>query len=478
MKIAMFFAITLISLSTFSQVERFDLIPTNEVEREERLKFKEEKNSYFKWESINERNFLDLDKWKQHIALADKEPRWRRNLAERNLRELIGRVIDCVGDCRLFKSLGFNKLRYRSAIREGDEVINFDDSYLWIFMIDGTLVRISPNSSVSFKEINIGEDANFLHARVNYGNVLWQNRLPHNYKPRESKETDALFLPLSMYEANPAFKKLNYKEEDLYAFLVENNEGLKKYKKLNQLIKENNEKIYKKPTYNYLVFPNGNLFGKNIILEAVALNTNETYIKKRVPTWQGMNVEKEIDSFLKLTFRGFNNVEKMDIGDDQWISIDPKGRSANSFIPPKSLGVSEFLTSNIPSILIAREIFYQQYSSFAHNETSKDRLATINGYRLWTSMENGELKKRVDFLNEYTRRVETSNLLTAEQFKKKLLERGESVDDSEYSIRFVNRAISYYLISKDSDKVISDSNNEVLNSTQKSFWKRINAVRK
>ena len=472
----------MLSSSLFAQGKRYDLVPTNEIEREERLVFKDQKNSYFKWESIDEKNFLDIDKWKQHIALADKEPQWRRNLAERNLKELMGRVIDCVGDCRLFKSLGFNKLRYRSAISEGDEIITYDDSYLWIFLLDGTLVRVSPNSSISFKEINIGTDANFLHARVNYGNILWQNRLPYEYEINDSKETDSLFLPLTMYEANPKFEKLSYDESDLFGFLTENNLANEKYTKLNKLISGNNKRIVKKPTYNYIVFPNGNLYGKNISTEVISLNTSYTYLKKRLPQMQGM-IKKEVDfveldTFLTFSFRGFQNYDKFSVDEGQWYKVDQKGRSISPFIPPKVFGISEFVTSNIPSILIAREIFFDKYSEFVHREESKDTLAIKHGYRLWTSIEDGELGKRVDFLNEYTRRIETSNLTAANKFKNSLLERGERINDSEYSIRFINKAISHYFISKESDKVASDTSNEVLNSTQKSFWKRINAVRK
>jgi hypothetical protein len=110
-------------------------------------------------------------------------------------------------------------------------------------------------------------------------------------------------------------------------------------------------------------------------------------------------------------------------------------------------------------------------------------LAETYGYRLWGELggvKDQDLAKRVRFLHEYTRRIETTNLVVAEQFFKKLVRRGDKWSPKQFDFRFYRRALQKFMIYKDSDKLIS-SDREVLNSTKKPFleedtWNSINTV--
>src|SRR5690606_11019760 len=135
-------------------------------------------------------------------ALKDLEPEWRRNLRQRGLAEDSGRSLECVGDCKLYRGDGAAQLRLRSRVIEGDELETGADSDAGLFLMDGSMVRVSPNTSVTFKAINISEKAVFHHARLNYGHALWISRQKEKFPENGLKETDALFLPLNFFGAN------------------------------------------------------------------------------------------------------------------------------------------------------------------------------------------------------------------------------------------------------------------------------------
>ena len=172
-----------------------------------------------RWESLEPSDWLNFDYWKKASKLKDEVQKWETILQEKRLREIMGRVVECVGDCRLFRGRGFNSTNYRSSIREGDELITLGDSYAWIFLMDGTLVRVSPDTSVTFKEFNVGKKEFFVHIRVNSGNVVYMNRSRSPLKEVTDRETDQIFLPLEFYEANPISGTVEVNEDNLFALL-------------------------------------------------------------------------------------------------------------------------------------------------------------------------------------------------------------------------------------------------------------------
>jgi hypothetical protein len=141
---------------------------------------------------------------------------------------------------------------------------------------------------------------------------------------------------------------------------------------------------------------------------------------------------------------------------------------------------AELLVSRIPSLTLAREYFFKDYAEILYRE-NYDRLilAKIDGYRLWGSLSPDENKKedlylRLEYLKEYFRRIETTNLQVAERFTERLKERGENSSKMVYGSYFFERALEYYYTYRPySDKL--DSKVE-LNSTKKLIWKRIHGV--
>lgn len=464
--------------------ERFENWDDNSVRlfmeeaKQRELKFKGQKNSLIKWKTTNPIEWMDLSLWKKQSLLKDKYPDWKTKLKERSLREKVGFVMDCFGDCRLYRGVGFAKVQYKSTVYEGDDIVTLGDSYIWIFMLDGTLIRLAPNSSITFKELNIGIKSNFLHARLNSGNILWLNRHEHLLKPNNTKETDTLFLPLSMFDANPKHQKTQIDEDNLFALIGEQNITTGKYKRLNKWIKENNDWTNKKPTYSFLVMPNGTMFGKDFDMEFIVLLGNESYFKQRKYS-QTKYVTEEKEQDVEFFYRGFENRGTLKPILGQWYKVGEKGRVAEE-IKGEKFTIGEYITRNIPSIFLAREMMLRKYSPvlFKKNITGQE-LAIKSGYRLWGEMDpekKDDLYLRVNFLKEYTRRIETTNLLVAGQFKRKMKKDNVTLDSMTYDRSFYSRAIQNYFIYKDRVRFFS-TDNEILNSTLNPFWKKINGIR-
>ncbi len=436
------------------------------------INYRGEKASLIDWGELEESSFLDLDQWRVGIKVKQNTPRWRRNLQERRLREKVGYVLECVGECRVYRGIGHAKVNFLSTVREGDELQTMDDSYVWVYMLDGTLVRLSPRGSLTFKEFNVGKSTNFMFLRLNAGNTLVWGRHGEKFKPQTIKETDSLFFPLSFSKANPPSREKRLNEENLFDFLEDKNDTIDKYKRLNGLIEQNKSFTRKKTEY-FLVMPNGTVKAEEVSAEFVVLTGNKSFFKLREKKQIGLEGDFQ-EARGTFYHRGFNNTDTREIVAGQWYEVDAKGRYMREKPEPGVLAMGEFVTQNIPTILIARELLFQKYSLFAHEQMNERELAEEHGYRLWGSRENkkSDYQQRLRFLIEYTRRVETTNLLVAEQFKKKLEQKGEKWNSSEYTQDFYRKAMGDFYNYREGASIFSGVK-ESLNSERKPFWKKI-----
>ena len=116
--------------------------------------YKGQERSLVQWRDLDPKIWLDYKAWEVERAYRDQNPQWRIELRDILLSELVGKVVSCIGTCKIYRGKVFVNASYRSKIYEGDEIQTTEDSYAWVFLMDGTLVRIAPKSSISFKEIN------------------------------------------------------------------------------------------------------------------------------------------------------------------------------------------------------------------------------------------------------------------------------------------------------------------------------------
>lgn len=437
------------------------------------------KKSLIKWEEIEPDNWLSFQSWRKARDLKDQYPDWELKVRERRHHALMGRVLDCVGVCRIYKGEDFITANFRNTVYEGDELVTQTDSYLWVYLLDGTLVRLSPDSSVTMKELNIGEEENFIHARLNVGNIVWLSRSKHKHLENNKRETDALFLPLVFHQANPKEEKEDELSEDnLFAALEEDQTNLKQTQRLNQLIEENNKWIEERSTHSFLVMPNGTVFGESVQAEFIVLLGGESFIKQRGLAEQNLSGE-EAPPMLNFYYRGFENNSEYPLKLSQWYQVDARGRSLSEYEAPSLFGMGEFITSRITSIRVAREMLLKRYSKFIYQDLDSSELARDHGHRKWGSLSQKEddLARRLAFLKEHTRRTETSLLLVSSRFKEDIVEeKGELLESMKYSSRFFRKALVHYQRKKELEQVY-DTGEGVLNSTKNPFWKIIHARR-
>ncbi|MGZ3788897.1 MAG: hypothetical protein ACXVLQ_10255 [Bacteriovorax sp.] len=444
--------------------------------------FKDQKQSSTKWGEVDFKTFLSFTDWKNQSDERDLIPEWETIVRERSNREIGGRFFQCVGTCRVDRGQSFFNPSFRTSLYEGDEIQTIGESYAWIFLFDGTMVRLSPESSMTLNEINVGTKENFFNVRINAGNVLWLSRSSALFEEVNTRETDVLFHPLSLYEAQPIPDRKKYREDDLIELVEEKQTVLNQYKNLNQLIEENNKLTKGKPTYAFIVMPNMTLMGYNPSLEIVSLLGGQTFFKKRSPSFLGLSKEAhEEDVFVQM--RGFENKDLTPLESDKWMMMDPQGRSFSQASENLNwLTMGEFITKRIPSLMVARELMLKKYSEFCFREKyDPKKLAVVDGYRLWGKLQSEagskkeDLELRLDFLKEYFRRIETTNLLVSTHFSERLKERGEGLKAMEYGNYFFIKALDKYYSYE--DYTDEKETGEVLNSTTKELWKRMHGIR-
>lgn len=430
--------------------------------------------SLIDWERLDTVQWLDFAEWKDDIALKDQEPEWRRNLRERGLVEDIGRGLECVGDCKLFRGDGAAQLRLRSRVLEGDELVTGENSYAWIFLMDGTMVRVSPNTSVTFKEINISDKAVFHHARLNYGHALWISREQNKFPENGLKETDALFLPLNFFAANIFPEPAEIPQNKYFVDVEKTPATLLQYQRLNQLIEENNKWATGKETILFLVMQNGTVVANSPVLDAIALPGNESFVKNRSSKEMGFTEERQTEATAYM--RGYDNTEANQIETGTWYRFDERGREFAAAEDAKKFSTLEYLTARIPTINVARELMFAELSPFVFNtKMNRLELAKNHGYRLWSGdLKEGEVKQRHDFMLEYARRSETTLLIETEKFNRRMSERGETIATTQWSDAFYLRAIDAYALAPERSRS-QTIEGEVLNSTTKPLWKIMNA---
>lgn len=457
--------------------------------------YKKRSRSLIKWKDIDPYRWLDVQEWIRERQYRDSTPFWEQELRNRNNVELMGRVLGCVGECRIYRGNTFVYASYRSTINEGDDVVTGKSGYIIIYLMDGTLVRLSPQTSMTFKEINFGIEENFLHVRLNEGNAFWLSRQSYKFSETNKAETDVLFLPLRLQEANASTEKKSFFEDDLSAFLSPDTYTLRQYQRLNRLVEENNKFTGKRPTYSFIVMPNGTLYGKNLVMDIYYALNKEAYFylrdeKNIMATFPEDPPEQEEplsfkhdmlnevgdedngDPVLHFMFRGYNNREKKQIEVSKWYKVDSKGREVEEVEKiPLAFKLNQIITRRFPTILVAREIMLKRYTEPIYKRL-EDRwlLARDAGYQLWGKIYRNyegrsasDLEQRVDFLTEYTRRIETTALVALSKVYLTLNEETKANLDPDKRF-YSQRAFAAYL------SRINEVKLKKINATNERYW--------
>ncbi len=401
------------------------------------VRYKGQAKSLIEWNEMDHVKWLDFNYWKQQRQQRDISPDWKIKFRQAQQVELIGRVLKCVGECRLYRGENYVNAQYLSRLKEGDELVTAEDSYAWLVLGDGSIARVSPKTSLTLNEFNLGKSSAFYFVRLNHGHIHWQVRKLGSFKKQNLAETDLLFYPLMQMDANrekfsqDEYRQMNEKQRLLY-FTRKNFGHKSQYEELNSYLVDNDTYLSKVDTKVFMVTPNSSFLVTNAHFDVFYSINSHTHFrfKKYLNGFESKDTRKiSVSAFL----RGYNNTKQEDLVSSEWYEIDSNG----SVIEEKNLervyNSIDLFTKRTPTIHLAREILLKSRFKYLYQAQLQTKdLIVEHGYRLWDddSIDEdyaGETLRRIEFLKEYTRRVETTNLFSLKKvFKSKILDEFDS----------------------------------------------------
>lgn len=415
-------------------------VKAKKVEKDLPNPLKGQPHSLIPWSEIEPEEFLSIRTWLIEREIKDKNPEWKIRLRQDSHQELVGKILQCRGECKVFRGLEGVQVQYLSRILEGDEIRTGKDSLVWIYLMDGSLIRLSPDSSLTLNEIDFSKKSVFLEGRLNSGHIFWSPRFSDDMALDEAPETDSFALPLMLRSANleqferEIYQKQNDLERRREVLALDENAIKNQFTKLNSYRKATQDRVLPQTKF-LLVAPNVSILASNASFDLVHLTNNRSYFKKRTA--------KESEIF-EIMLRGYTESSKTPVLDTAWNLVEGHGRF-HSLVSdvPGSLEILELLTKRIRTIELAREMWFQDFSlPILDVLGNKRQLAEKFGYWLWGE----ELQKREDFLVEYTRRVETTNLSAIEKLTEKLISRGDDPGLQELTEALYTKSLNHYLL--------------------------------
>jgi hypothetical protein len=395
--------------------------------------------SIIPWSTLEPENWLSINTWLSEREIKDQVPDWKIRQRRAEQHELAGKVLQCRGVCSVYRGSNKAQVQHLSRILEGDEIQTEKDSIAWIYMMDGSLMRISPETSISINEFNIGKSEFFVVARLNQGHIFWHPRDKTDMTPEFLPETDSVSLPLMVREANQAyFERQIFNSQDDQLRLnevVELDEVAikKQFEAINQLRSENNSKITIGTRF-MMVSPNATIVSKNAGFDYLYLPGGKGYFKKRTIL--------ENENFV-VQLRGYVSNDERPISNSDWYEVSQNGRGLIALdTVPGVLQVAELLTKRIKTLELSREIWVKDFTVPVLGMLNNPKLmARDHGYSVW----GDEIDRRYSYLSEYTRRIETTNLRSLENLLVKLEDSGEKIS-REISADLYHSSLNHYLL--------------------------------
>ncbi len=380
------------------------LFAQKELKTETSFRFKGQNKSLFPWDKLDPVQFLDFNLWENELRKKEKTKDWSSYVHDKAQNEKVGIIMKCIGSCRLYRGIEYVEGQYRSSILEGDIVHTQKDSLAWVLLIDGSLVRISSHTSVSFNEVNFSKERLFFYVRLNEGHIYWKSYDNKPLKYSKLAETDPVFLPLMIPEAN-----VQKYEREYYQKYKEDRELILKarldkefYNKLiynaaNTMLKEESkEKIVRKETKVLFVSPVATLEMNNPSFHFLYVLGGEGHF------YPEGDVKETHLQLREDTAKTKNKLEA-----NNWYGISSFGREYKKIEQDnRILNMFNLSVKRIPSIILSREILFKGFFHF-FEELSQEKLAQDYGYRYW---DDEDITKHVSFLKHYAQEAEVGNL--------------------------------------------------------------------
>jgi len=376
----------------------------------------------------------DIHRWMVKTEIQVQSPDWLARLRNARQMELVGKILSCSGTCEILRGISSVKGQYLSQILEGDELALAENSTAWVYLIDGSLLRLAAQTTVTFQEVNFAKEEVLLYLKLLKGHVHYLPRSKKEEAVDLGPETDAHSLPLLVEVANLAyFERDIFKNQNSFGHLNEylfydKHSKTHQFDYLNKIRKKNNEKPSIKSTL-MMVTPNMTVTVQEQSFDMMYLLGGKGYFRKKSA------------GPINLSLRGYARTTPYEIMEERWIEVTENGRgfefmsSAN-----KDLELLELLTKRVVSFKIAQEVWYEAFTLpiLNHLHSAKD-LAEKMGYFLWDE----RIGERKVFLDEYTRRLETTHLQSLQNFVSKMEARGEKMEKHSSNVYYQKALDSY-----------------------------------
>lgn len=394
--------------------------------------------SIIPWSTLDPLEWMNVNTWITEREIKDVTPDWKIRLRQAEHKELAGKILQCRGVCSVFRGENSAKVQHLSRLVEGDELNTGKDSVAWVYMMDGTLMRVGPESSVSFHEVNLGKSEFFFLLRLNRGHVFWHPRGKGEVATDFAPETDSFSLPLLVRSANQEFFERGiFQSQDDNGHLrevmdLDENSVKAQMKALNEIKTQNGDLAL--GTRLMIVAPNATLVTRNVSFDFTYQSGGKSYFKKR-----GTQLGEEFS----LHLRGYSMTQSIVVSEETWHEVESNGRSFISMTEaPGTLQILELLTKRIKTMELAREIWLKDFTLPVLGSINEPvQMSRDHGYTLW----GDELDRRFQFLVEYTRRIETTNLRSLENLLTKLENNGEKIN-REISENQYQASLNHYLL--------------------------------
>jgi hypothetical protein len=258
----------------------------------------------------------------------------------------IGQVSAIRGDAFIYRGIGRIALKKNGHFKQGDLIETEENGHVWISLIDGTMIRLSPSSTYSIESFEVSPVNLLFFHRINNGNVSFISRQDKSLSPLSVLETDRIFYPFfDIYELSDFLK---FSNKDKYDARIIQSE---KYRYLN-FLKNNNKHIFNKKKVQHVVStPFLTIDLLKVHIEFVVDWKGRDFIKINQSNEEITYYKKNIDRLEKVSFDNLNT----------WYEVS--SRKIKVVSDSNLAWFGDFVTSDIPSLKVITENFITKNSA-------------------------------------------------------------------------------------------------------------------
>lgn len=352
---------------------------------EDVLSLKKRNPLYFRDKNIKDQ--LSFETWNKRLD--DIEMGALNEISRKdyfNKKLIVGEIIASIGDVRLNREGGRIDGNAK-FIYEGDIIETRISGSCWIALLDGTLFRLSPETSISISEVIFNASFFQSFVRVNKGEIFAINRSRVGENKNNGRFLDLIFL--SVLEPELIEQALRYFDETLFS----------------------TKKIKFRDLLNYLKIYTNDFKFEDWKLKAGHIFYNENMLVNIESGSTHIFVD-EFDSYIKVSGSGdkatkpkYTTVAYDGVSSDldfgKWYRFKSGTPEENDYMNDKEFSI-KMVTSNLSPFYFLRERFMNKYSYYINNSEIFPTIKNFSNYK------GEKFQKRVDFVLDYFKKSETT----------------------------------------------------------------------